>query len=65
MNRIKVLWAWFIGHFDLKFLFIPIAVKKVIPLTLQKGFIGYLDIFIFGIRIIRIQKTKPWSNDHE
>lgn len=52
---------WFIGHFDLRFIFIPFAIKNIAPVDHQnRMYIGYMDIFIFGIRIARIQKTKPW-----
>lgn len=64
MKRIKIFGVWLFGHFALHFMFIPLAVKNVIPPRIT-GIIGYLDIFIFGVRIIRIQKTKPWSNEHE
>lgn len=46
-------------HFKLAFLLTPIGVRNILY-NLDGGRTGYTDIFIFGIRIARIQRTTPW-----
>ena len=60
MDNIKIFISWFLGHFDYRFIFVPIATINIIPM--HKGaWCGYTDVFVFGIRIVRVQRTKPWK----
>lgn len=52
--------------FKLSCAFIPIAVRNTVVVSKKElGFTTYkglTDIYIFGIRIISIHRTKPWEN---
>lgn len=61
MRNIQLFFSWATAHIDISFIFTPIALKNTIPPRKNNAlFIGYADIFVFGIRIARIQKTTPW-----
>ena len=46
--------------YDKDFRFIPFGVSRIRTL-LRSGEIGYADYRIFGIRIARVQETRPWQ----
>ena len=46
--------------YDKDFWFIPFGVSRVREKT-GTGYIGYADYRIFGIRIARVQETRPWQ----
>lgn len=48
--------------FKLKFFLIPIATRNIVINSTPFQQIGYKDVYIFGIRIARFQKTEPWNN---
>jgi hypothetical protein len=45
--------------FKRNFMFIPLASRNIA--IRDNGLLGYTDWYIFGIRIVRIQKTIPWA----
>lgn len=62
MISIRLFLAWLTGHFDVRFIFTPLATKNIVPpIRDNQSFVGYTDVFIFGLRISRIQKTKSWT----
>lgn len=63
MIHIRLFLAWLTGHFDIRFIFTPFAAKNIVPPAIDNNsFVGYTDLFIFGIRVARIQQTKSWQN---
>jgi len=61
MITIRLFLAWLTGHFDIRFIFTPFAAKNIVPPAKDdQSFVGYTDLFVFGIRIARIQKTRSW-----
>jgi hypothetical protein len=46
--------------FKKDFLFIPIATINL-RVGSQLSYYGFTDIFIFGLRVIRIHRTLPWE----
>ena len=46
--------------YDKDFKYIPFGISRMRTST-YGNFIGYADYRIFGIRVVRIQETKPWD----
>ena len=53
-------WKWLIAHIHLGFIFTPFAITRTRYRYDNGEMIGYADVYIFGLRIARIQETKPW-----
>lgn len=47
--------------FKREFITIPFASRNVMYYTNEGSRRGYTECFIFGIRIMKIQRTKPWE----
>jgi len=62
-----MLWSlgkWIYQHFAPEYFFTPYAQKhhaKLLSNYATPTLIGHTDVYIFGIRIARIQRTKPWK----
>jgi hypothetical protein len=56
----KKFWSWVGRHVDPRFIFTPIGKVNRVYHTRINSIIGFSDYYIFGIRIARIQQTKPW-----
>lgn len=54
------IWYWFTKHFDFRYIFTPFAIVRTVYHGLD-GVRGYADVYVFGVRIARIQETKPWE----
>lgn len=52
------IWAWAKKHVDLRFVLTPFGLTRTVYGL--NGIIGYCDVYVFGIRVARIQETKPW-----
>ena len=46
--------------FDKDFIFIPFSVSRF-KRNYGGSYIGYADYRIFGVRVARVQETRPWS----
>lgn len=46
--------------YDTDFSFIPFGVSRI-KIRVGEGLIGYADYRIFGLRIVRIQETRPYQ----
>lgn len=46
--------------FELRFFLIPLTVARTKFRVTSSSYIGYMEIYIFGIRIAKIQMTNPW-----
>lgn len=46
--------------FDKNFIFIPFGISRF-KRNCGNGYIGYTDYRIFGVRVARVQETRPWS----
>lgn len=53
---------WIIEHIKLSAILTPIATRNIIHRDTDT-YVGYTDLFIFGIRLSRIQRTMPWNKD--
>lgn len=51
---------WLVDHFKIAFLFTPLASRNIAYGDGRGGYTGYTDIFIFGLRVLRVQRTTPW-----
>ena len=56
-NRIV---TWIMDHFKLAYIATPFGTRNMIY-RVKHGSIGFTDVFIFGVRIMRIQRTNPWG----
>jgi hypothetical protein len=54
------LWYWIAAHFRPRFVLTPLATRNVVYGSNGGGHTGYTDVFIFGIRVARVQRTSPW-----
>jgi len=59
----KDLWTWAAMHIDLRHIFTPFAVVRTVYASgaLMRSQLGYADVYVFGLRVARIQETKPWK----
>ena len=46
--------------FNWRYLLIPFYAENVRENKPFHQFIGYTSYYVFGIRVVKIQKTKPW-----
>jgi len=53
--------GWLAEHVCLDLIFTPFAVKNVKFNLPHFEYIGYTYIYIFGIRVAKIQATRPWE----
>jgi hypothetical protein len=56
MNKI---WKWGKKHIEPRYFFTPFGITRTV--YSNRGIIGYTDVYLFGIRVARIQSTKPWN----
>lgn len=67
MKGFFMFYMWFVAQFNFGLIFVPLAFSNILidsdPFGEAKGtkWIGYFRVYIFGFRILQIQKTKPWS----
>ena len=67
-SRLSRFGQWLGAHWDKEYILTPIALcnrKRVWEIAkghelIQTIVIGYTDVYVFGIRVISIQRTKPW-----
>lgn len=60
MKQLSLFIGWLLSHFDVRFVFIPIAIKNIVPKHVG-NWVGCSDVFVFGVRVMRIQRTVPWK----
>lgn len=51
---------WIVEHIKISYILTPFAIRNI-KYYESFSYTGYTDFFIFGIRIARIQRTKPWE----
>lgn len=51
---------WLRSHVDFRFVLTPVAMTNIRKDDGRISHIGYSNIFVFGVRIARIQRTKTW-----
>ena len=56
----KLLVGWIYCHFRARFIFTPFATLNTKHFLGGGLYMGYTDIFVFGIRVARIHRTIPW-----
>jgi len=57
---------WFFGHIHLPYVLTPVGTLNLsrtvsTPLGTRQYTYGYTDVFVFGVRIARIWRVKPWE----
>lgn len=58
MSLPRQLIMWLTAHMRLQYLFIPIATRNIV--YTHRGLVGYRDYYVCGIRVARMQQTRPW-----
>lgn len=58
-NIMYKIWAWGQKHIEPSYFFTPFGITRTV--YNKGGIIGYTDIYLFGIRVARLQSTKPWK----
>lgn len=59
MDYVKRFFIWWGAHFNLEYTFVPFGAANVL-LKRDGKMYGYRDYYVFGIRLIRLQQTRPW-----
>lgn len=54
---------WLIDHIELSDMLTPFSLRNFKKYTDDKGifFVGITEVYLFGFRIARIQRTLPWD----
>ena len=48
------------GFFDLEYLTVPFGISRTMWVG-ERAYIGWASYRIFGIRVVKIQETRPWE----
>lgn len=57
----RKLMHWFFGHYDLEFCLTPISIDNRVR-RIEGGLVGWTNVRIFGLRVLYIQRTRPWED---
>lgn len=50
------------GLFRLKFLLCPVVTENIKYSWQNRDYVGYTNVYLFGFRVARICRTKPWEH---
>lgn len=59
-KEIHMFFKFLLGVINFKFIVVPFG-KSNLLLPIGNAHIGYTDYYVFGIRVARLQQTKPWG----
>lgn len=62
MIKFRLFIFWILDHFSLKRVFIPLSTCSFIPAH-AGSWTGVTDVYVFGLRVARFQRTKPWEKN--
>lgn len=51
---------WLSAHFEISFLLTPLVIKHA-KVGNSLEYIGFTSVYIFGVRVAKIQRTYPWK----
>lgn len=61
LEFLGILLAWAYRHFRINYILTPFGTLNIVYSLDNDQYVGYTDVFIFGIRIMRIMRTNPWN----